>query len=105
MEHLRLENPNSPSGPTQKTVKRLFAVSGNRCAFPNCRTEIVKGGTILGEVCHIKSASPAGPRYDTQQSPEDRHGYANLILLSTPEERCIDFPEQKYISEAGKKGR
>jgi hypothetical protein len=25
--------------------------------------------------------------------------------LSTPEERCIDFPEQKYISEAGKKGR
>jgi hypothetical protein len=26
-------------------------------------------------------------------------------LLSTPEEKCIDFPEQKYISEAGKKGR
>jgi hypothetical protein len=25
--------------------------------------------------------------------------------LSTPEEKCIDFPEQKYISEAGKKGR
>jgi hypothetical protein len=26
-------------------------------------------------------------------------------LLSTPEEKCIDFPEQKYIREAGKKGR
>jgi len=26
-------------------------------------------------------------------------------LVSTPEEKCIDFPEQKYISEAGKKGR
>jgi hypothetical protein len=25
--------------------------------------------------------------------------------LSTPEEKCIDFPEQKYISKAGKKGR
>jgi hypothetical protein len=25
--------------------------------------------------------------------------------MSTPEEKCIDFPEQKYISEAGKKGR
>jgi len=25
--------------------------------------------------------------------------------VSTPEEKCIDFPEQKYISEAGKKGR
>jgi hypothetical protein len=28
-----------------------------------------------------------------------------LAAVSTPEERCIDFPEQKYISEAGKKGR
>jgi hypothetical protein len=27
------------------------------------------------------------------------------LLLSTPEEKCIGFPEQKYISEAGKKGR
>ena len=25
--------------------------------------------------------------------------------MSTPEEKCIGFPEQKYISEAGKKGR
>jgi hypothetical protein len=25
--------------------------------------------------------------------------------LSTPEEKCVGFPEQKYISEAGKKGR
>jgi hypothetical protein len=27
------------------------------------------------------------------------------VYLSTPEEKCIGFPEQKYISEAGKKGR
>ena len=27
------------------------------------------------------------------------------ILLSTPEEKCIGFPEQKCISEAGKKGQ
>jgi hypothetical protein len=25
--------------------------------------------------------------------------------VSTPEEKCIGFPERKYISEAGKKGR
>ena len=25
--------------------------------------------------------------------------------MSTPEEKCIGFPEQKCISEAGKKGR
>jgi hypothetical protein len=28
-----------------------------------------------------------------------------MPTVSTPEEKCIDFPEQKYISEAGKKGR
>jgi hypothetical protein len=28
-----------------------------------------------------------------------------IRAVSTPEEKCIDFPEQKYISEAGKKGR
>jgi hypothetical protein len=30
---------------------------------------------------------------------------ADSPKVSTPEEKCIDFPEQKYISEAGKKGR
>jgi hypothetical protein len=34
-----------------------------------------------------------------------RQCFAFSELLSTPEEKCIDFPEQKYISEAGKKGR
>jgi hypothetical protein len=31
--------------------------------------------------------------------------YLGRVRVSTPEEKCIDFPEQKYISEAGKKGR
>ena len=28
---------------------------------------------------------------------------AHQIALSTPEQKCIGWPEQKYISEAGKK--
>jgi hypothetical protein len=31
--------------------------------------------------------------------------WALVEAVSTPEEKCIGFPEQKYISEAGKKGR
>jgi hypothetical protein len=96
MEHLHLENPKALSGPSQKTAKRLFAVSGNRCAFPNCRTDIVKGGTILGEICHIKSARPNGPRYDALQSPEDRHGYDNLILLCANHHTVVDDDEEAY---------
>ena len=36
----------------------------------------------------------------TRKSSEE-----GLEQVSTPEEKCIGFPEQKYISEAGKKGR
>jgi hypothetical protein len=96
MEHLRWKTSTRLPDLLRKTVKRLFAVWGNRCAFPNCRTEIVKGGTILGEVCHIKSAKPAGPRCDTQQSPEDRHSYANLILLCANHHTVIDDDEEAY---------
>jgi serine/threonine protein kinase len=42
------------------------------------------------------------PRYDNNLRDLMRKG---IQPLSTPEEKCIDFPEQKYISEAGKKGR
>jgi len=97
LEQLYLEN--SKSGPSQKTVKRLFAVSGNRCAFPNCRTEIVNEGTILGEICHIKSAKPNGPRYDNLQSPEDHHSYDNLTLLCANHDTVVDDDEEAYTVE------
>jgi hypothetical protein len=94
-----LENASSRSGPSQKTLKRLFATSGNQCAFPNCRIEIVREGTILGEVCHIKSAKANGPRYDALQSEEERHGYGNLILLCANHHTVIDHDEQTYTVE------
>jgi len=62
------------AGPSEKTVKRLFALSRNRCAYPGCETPIVhSSGTITGEVCHIKAQSTGGPRFDSKQSDEARH--------------------------------
>ena len=48
-----------------------------------------------------------GLRAAVQQSgiATRRLGELMEAQLSTPEEKCIGFPEQKYISEAGKKGR
>ena len=44
--------------PSQRTIKRLFAVSGNRCAFPNCQTHLSdEHGIIIGEICHIEADS------------------------------------------------
>jgi len=54
--------------PTETTIKRLFAVSGNRCAFPGCTAVLVTGGVVTGEICHIKAQNPQGPRYDPAQS-------------------------------------
>ena len=64
--------------PTDATIKRLFARSGNRCAFPKCPVEIVQGDTLVGEMCHIRAARPGGPRYDPNQTAAERHGYDNL---------------------------
>ncbi|MBM4083742.1 MAG: hypothetical protein FJ272_03045, partial [Planctomycetes bacterium] len=73
-------------------MKRLFALSGNRCAFPGCKQALVdeKSGVVTAEICHIKAESPGGPRYDSNQSDRERHGFANLILLCGDHHKVID---------------
>ena len=51
-------------------IKRLFAQSGNQCAFPTCRPPSWKVKTSWAEVCHIAGASAHGPRYDASQTDE-----------------------------------
>lgn len=86
----------NPTGPSQATIKRLFACSGNRCAFPQCGEVLVQGSTVLGEICHIKAASPRGPRYEPQQTAAERHGYDNLVLLCEKHHTMIDADEKTY---------
>jgi hypothetical protein len=66
---------------TLNTIKKLYALSGNKCANPDCQRELVKDGTQLGEIAHICAASPNGPRYDASMTDDERRDYANLILL------------------------
>ena len=64
-----------------RTLKILFALSGNQCAFPDCKENIVDTNqTMLGEICHIEDANP-GCRYNPNQTDEERHSVGNLILL------------------------
>ena len=85
-----------PTAPSAKTVKRLFALSGNRCAFPKCTTPLVLDGANVGEVCHIKAARPDGPRFDQKQPDVDRHGFDNLILLCGVHHSVVDDDETVY---------
>ena len=85
------------AGPSDKTVKRLFALSRNRCAYPKCETPIVHpSGTVVGEVCHMKAQNNGGPRFDAHQSEEARHSFENLILLCSVHHRVIDDQPATY---------
>jgi tetratricopeptide (TPR) repeat protein len=87
------------SSPTIKTIKRLFAVSGNQCAFPDCITPLVVDDTVVAEICHIKARSPDGPRYDPKQDEKDRDAVDNLLLLCPIHHKIIDDDPATYTVE------
>jgi hypothetical protein len=73
------------------TLKQLFALSGNQCAFPGCKTPLVnEDNNLLGEVCHINAANPAGQRFDSNQTDEARRGFENLLLLCPTHHKVTD---------------
>lgn len=86
------------TAPRDKTKKRLFAVSGNKCYFPNCNTPLVdkESGKVTGKICHIKSKRPGAARYDPNQTDEERHGFDNLILMCPIHHDVIDDDPVSY---------
>lgn len=78
------------SGPKATTVKRLFALSGNVCAFPGCTILLASTGNLAGHICHIKGARPGAKRYDPSQTDEERHDLANLMLMCPTHHQVID---------------
>jgi hypothetical protein len=81
--------------PQETTIRKLFALSSNRCAFPDCMTPIIhrKHATTLAEVCHIRAQSPDGPRFDATQTPKERHAIGNLVLMCGDHHKVIDAKE------------
>lgn len=86
---------------TESAAKRLFAVSGNQCAFPRCTAPLVEAvsSKVTGRICHIKARSPKGPRYDAQQSEAERHDFTNLVLLCPTHHDVVDADEEAYTVE------
>ncbi|AHG20729.1 hypothetical protein Z042_14770 [Chania multitudinisentens RB-25] len=89
------------AGPSEKTIKRLFAMSGNTCAFPGCQLPIVESaGVITGEICHIRAQSERGPRFDKNQTEDERHSFENLVLLCRHHHKIVDSQPDVYSVEA-----
>lgn len=87
--------------PSRSTVKKLFALSGNRCAFSECLNPLVDGsGTVTGEICHIRGRKKGSARFDPSQTDEERHGFDNLVLMCPSHHTVIDDNEEVYTVEA-----
>ncbi|WP_418185535.1 HNH endonuclease [Aliarcobacter vitoriensis] len=83
-------------GITSKTRKMLWGKSGNRCAMPDCKKELVvniseiNNHSIIGEECHIIAQSPDGPRGNKNFDINKIDDYDNLILMCGDHHTIID---------------
>lgn len=91
--------------------KHLCLKSGNRCALPDCRKELVvdaKNGdpaSLVTQIAHIKGEKPgknnkrASARYDANMNNKERNSYDNLILLCPSCHKIVDGQPQTYTVE------
>jgi hypothetical protein len=74
-----------------KTIKKLFAYSGNQCAFKDCRELLVDdGGTMIGKIAHIRSPVQRGPRFDPSWSSDKCRDPKNLMVLCGKHHDIVD---------------
>jgi len=86
---------------TSTTIKKLFALSGNQCAFPNCNHKFAlpERKEVISNICHIEAAEHGGERYNPNQTDDERRDYNNLILLC-PNHHVETNDTVKYTVEA-----
>lgn len=79
------------SSETKAVAKRLFALSGNCCAFPNCKQNLViENDKLIGVICHIEGENLGSARYNNSQTDAERNHFDNLIILCPTHHTFID---------------
>lgn len=88
------------------TEQRILQIrSGNHCAFPGCDAPLVEKAafgtrlTITGEMAHIVSEKPNGPRGQHFLPPGEHDKYANLIFLCSAHHTEVDAQPEIYTVE------
>ena len=89
----------------QSTVRRLRDRAGNVCSFPNCHVH-THGAAFTGDkavgvgvACHIKAAASGGPRYDCEQSKNERQHIDNGIWMCQTHSKLVDADDSAYSVE------
>lgn len=94
-----------------KTRKMLWGRAANRCAFPDCKIELVMDETetddesIIGDEAHIVAQKPDGARGNSNFPTDKIDKYDNLILLCKIHHKLVDDQENTYTIEVLKNMR
>ncbi|WP_341364181.1 HNH endonuclease signature motif containing protein [Thalassospira sp. SN3W] len=90
---------------SQKTIKVLFALSGNQCAYPDCTNTLIEPATeqsdihVAAQICHIYAISEDGPRGRTALTKKERNAPENLILLCRHHHGIVDDQHESYPAD------
>ena len=90
MKVAKLQKPKRLT-PKPEVLRELYLLSGNQCAMTGCKNVIIDDkGTVIGQVCHIEAAMPDGPRFNPNQTNEQRREISNLVLICANHHLQID---------------
>jgi hypothetical protein len=68
--------------PNAGTLRHLFVLSGNECAYPECNHPIFNDdGLYIAQLCHIHAAEKGGQRFNQNQTDEERRSSDNLLFM------------------------
>jgi hypothetical protein len=102
------EPPAKPNLPARnyspKTLKILFALSGNKCAHPGCKVPIITNATldstdlVVGQISHIYAHSDKGPRGKPGMTEKERNQADNLMLFCPTHHVIVDGQHETYTA-------
>lgn len=90
---------------SSKTIKVLYALSGNQCAHPDCTEPLIAPRTkksdalVANHICHIYAASADGPRGRSKLTKKELNSPENLILLCRNHHIIVDGQHETYPPE------
>ena len=90
---------------SKPTILRLAKRAGFRCSNPDCRNPTIgaaaghDGVVNIGVAAHITAASPNGPRYDPNQTSNQRSDISNGIWLCQACAKLVDDDANAFEAE------
>lgn len=90
---------------SQKTLKVLFALSGNQCVYPDCTNTLIEPATeqsdahVSAHICHIYAISTDGPRGKSELTQKELNAPHNLILLCSHHHGIVDGQHESYSAD------